>query len=157
MKTEKKCKKCGTELLNVGAIHVCPKCYDIEIDNKKWKGHNSKCPKCKSDVKLFQTHHKGKVYHCENCNTIGHVLNPEEFHKKVYKIPKKSLLGKKLTWLFDVPCTNWFKKDEVEKDVCKKCEMKKVCDEHSEALYEFTKRKDVEIYFAGHFIEIVHK
>ena len=153
----KKCKKCNTELISVGAIHICPKCYDIEIEDKKWKGHKSKCPKCDSEVKLFHTHHKGKVYHCENCNTIGHVLNEKEFHKKAYNIPKASKLGRKLTWLFDVPCQYWFRKDEIEKKICKGCDMKKVCDEHSQALHEFTNRKDIEIYFAGDFIEIVHK
>lgn len=156
----KKCKKCKTELVSVGAVHVCPECYEIEIEHEKWKGHSSKCPKCKQEVKLFQTHHKGKVYHCENCNTIGHVLNEEEFHKKVYTIPKGSELGRKLTWLFDVPCKFWVRKDdeeEVKKKICVKCEMKKVCDEHSKALEKFTKQKEVEIYLAGDFIEIVHK
>ncbi|MBT4824217.1 hypothetical protein HN695_04430 [Candidatus Woesearchaeota archaeon] len=153
----KKCKQCKTELVGTGPVHICPKCYEIEIEDKKWKGHKSNCPKCDSEVKLFQTHNKGRVYHCQNCNTIGHVLNDKEFHKKTYKVPKNSKLGKKLTWLFDVPCQYWFRKDEIEKDICKKCDMKKVCDEHSQALHKFTSRKDVEIYFAGDFIEMVHK
>ena len=153
----KKCMNCFTEMITIGGLHVCPKCYDIEVDDKKWKGGKSKCPKCKSEVKLFPTHDKGKVYHCKECNTVGHVLNEKEFHKKVYKIPKKSMLGKKLTWLFDVPCPNWIRRDEIETEICKKCEMRKVCNEHSQALYEFTKNKDIEIYFAGHFIEIIHK
>jgi len=153
----KTCKKCGEDLVSVGAVHICSHCYEIEIEDDKWEGHRSKCPKCDTEVKLFPTHDKGKVYNCHNCNTIGHVLNEEEFHKKVYKIPKKSRLGKKLTWLFDVPCKYWLKKEEVASSICKKCDMKKVCDQHSKALEEFTKHKDVDVYFAGDFIEIVHK
>jgi len=156
-KNFKKCSKCKKELIRIGAIEMCPHCYHVEINDKKWKGHEADCPKCGAKVKLFPTHDKGKAYHCNKCNTIGHVLNHEDFHKKVYKIPKKSLVGRKLAWLFDVPCKYWFRKDEVSKKICPGCDMKKVCDEHSKALYNFTKNKDTEIYLAGDFIEIVHK
>ncbi|MBS3122919.1 hypothetical protein J4434_08630 [Candidatus Woesearchaeota archaeon] len=154
---EKKCEKCDAIMINIGAIHICPNCYDVEVEDEKWEGHKHTCPKCGKDIKLFQTHHKGKVFHCKHCNTVGHVINQKEYHKKTYNISKASQLGKKLTWLFDVPCKFWFRKDDVYETICPKCNMKKVCDEHSKALYEFTKRKDIEVYFAGDFIEIVHK
>ena len=93
---EKKCEKCDAIMINIGAIHICPNCYDVEVEDEKWEGHKHTCPKCGKDIKLFQTHHKGKVFHCKHCNTVGHVINQKEYHKKTYNISKASQLGKKL-------------------------------------------------------------
>jgi hypothetical protein len=152
-----KCPKCDTKMINVDALDICPECYHIEIDDKRWKGKSSKCPKCKSKVKLFETPTKGHVFHCSNCDTVGNVFHHKDLEKKKYRIEKESQMGQKLSWLLEVPCPYWPRKQEVMKTICPKCTLKGVCDEHTEAIWEFCKHKDFDIYISADFIEIVHK
>ena len=153
------CPKCGSKYVKVDAIMVCPECYHIDVDDDKWQGKRSKCPKCKNEVKLFETTNKGHVFHCDHCHTVGNLFHEEDVQKKRYEIQKDSKAGKKLSWLLEVPCDYWTRKEEINTKLkyCKKCELKRVCDEHSKAVEEFCKNKDYEIYISTQFIEIVHK
>lgn len=153
----KKCPDCDATLVCVDAIDVCPDCYKVTVDNDKWKGKTSKCPSCKNEIKLFETPSKGHVFHCEDCNTVGNVFFEDELHQKHVKIAKTSELGKKLTWLLEVPCQYWPRKDEVLKTICPKCPVKEPCDAHTKKIDEFCSNKEFEVYVSSDFFEIVHK
>ena len=87
------------------------------------------------------------------------MFDEDNIHKKAYEIPKDSKLGRKLSWLIEVPCEFWTRREEPEIRLrhCKRCHLKLVCDEHSDAIDEFCKNKDYEVYVSKYFIEIVHK
>ncbi len=156
---EKTCPQCGEKSMQVDAVVICPHCYHIEVDDHKWEGKSGKCPRCKTDVKLFQTPGKGFVFHCHECHTVGTMVTEEEYNKKHYEISRDSVLGKKLFWLLEVPCPVWRSKHDIETQMkhCKTCEIKKVCDEHTNAIEEFCSHGNYEVYVSKDFIEIVHK
>lgn len=154
---EKICPSCGEKFVTIEAIDVCPKCYHVSVDNSKWQGKRSKCPNCKEEVQLFETPAKGHVFHCADCSTIGSVFFDKDLHKKQVKIEKTSTLGRKLTWLLEVPCEYWLRKDEVLKTICPKCPIKSACDEHTTTIEQFCKNKNFEVYVHPDFFEIVHK
>ena len=66
-------------------------------------------------------------------------------------------MGKKISWLYEVPCKDWKHREEIKDTLCKKCDLEKVCEAHVNEIERFCKKKDVEIYIHKDFIEIVHK
>jgi len=126
----------------------------MDIKEEQWQGAVHACPKCGNDAKVFKSGKCGKVLVCEECNTITRFLDEESLKAKVYA--KDSSMGRKLTWLFEVPCKNWHKKEFVEKEVCPVCSMKEVCDEHSREIDRFINKHKVEVYISADFIELVH-
>ena len=153
----KTCQECETELVSIDAVDVCPECYSVDIDDSKWKGKKSKCPSCKQEVKLFGTPAKGHVFHCKDCNTVGNVFFEDDLHKKHVKIARTSKLGKKLSWMLEVPCQYWPRKDEVKETICPKCPVRQACDAHTNAIDKFCSHKEFEVYVSRDFFEIVHK
>ena len=155
--SKKTCQECQVPLVSIDAIDVCPECYGVNVDSSKWKGKTSECPSCKQEVKLFGTPSKGHVFHCQDCNTVGNVFFESDLHKRHVKIAKTSKMGKKLSWMLEVPCQYWPRKDEVVGTVCTKCPIKEPCDAHTKAIGEFCKGKEYEVYVSRDFFEIVHK
>ena len=150
-----KCPKCGFDCIEDKASIVCPNCDYVTMKEHKWHGEEIECPKCKKAAKIYKSHEKGKTFRCDMCKTVGRLIDEDHFKTKVYD--KSSDIGRKLTWLFQVPCKYWYKKDLVRKKVCSKCDIREVCDAHSEEIELFSKKKDIEIYFTPEYVEIVHK
>ncbi len=151
-----KCPKCGFDCVEDKASIVCPNCDYVTMKEHKWRGEHIECPKCQANAKIYRSHEKGgKTFMCDVCKTIGKLIDEEHFRTKVYE--KKSDVGVKLTWLFQVPCRYWYKKDLVSNKICPKCDIKEICDAHSDEIHEFCERKNIEVYFTKDYIEIVHK
>ncbi|MBN2423173.1 hypothetical protein JXB41_08175 [Candidatus Woesearchaeota archaeon] len=150
-----KCPKCGCECIENEVAVICPNCDFISMKKTEWKGEHVKCPKCKSKARVFKNKLLGKSFVCDKCNTIGRFFDENKLQSTV--IRKDSEIGKKLSWLFEVPCKDWKRKEEIKDTICKKCDLKEVCDAHLNEIEKFCNKKDVEVYMHNDFIEVVHK
>ena len=148
------CPKCDYECIETQVAVICPNCDFIRMKKLDWKGESTKCPRCDKNARVFKHKKAGKSFICDHCNTVGRFLD-ESFNTKIIK--KESDTGRRLTWLFDVPCEHWRKKDKYEEKYCKHCEIKDVCDAHLEEIDRMTKKQGVEVYIHDDYIEIVHK
>lgn len=151
----KKCPECGHTCEETKVAIICPNCDYISMKKIEWQGDHITCPKCKNKAKVYKHSDTGKSFVCDNCRTVGRYIDENKLNNK--KLTRSSEEGKKLSWLFEVPCKYWYKKDAVENTICKKCDIRKVCDSHSKEIDKFSKRKDVEIYLHKDFIEVMHK
>ncbi len=150
-----KCPKCDHECIENEVALICPNCDYLSMKKIEWKGDKTKCPKCNSMARVYKHQAPGKSFICDNCNTIGRYIDEKKFNTKI--ILKDTPTGKKLCWLFEVPCEIWKKRDTLQDTVCSKCDMRKVCEAHSEEIHKFCHKKGVEIYLHQHFIEVLHK
>ncbi|MBU0757682.1 MAG: hypothetical protein KKF44_06435 [Nanoarchaeota archaeon] len=155
MVKKKPCPDCGHELIENDVALICPNCDFISMKELKWKGEETECPKCKSKARIFKHKNSGKSFICDACNTIGRFIDEDKLNTKI--IERDSDIGKKLSWLFEVPCKDWKRKEEIIGTICKKCDIRKVCDAHMKEIEELSTKKGVEIYVHADFLEIVHK
>ena len=157
------CPKCKYKCEESKVAVICPNCDYIHIKKFDWKGESIKCPNCKSNAKIYKNHGKGKTFVCDKCDTQGRYIDEQELHAKV--IDKSTELGKKLSWLFDVPSKifhhddlNVFEeRDECGKKHCPHCDVKKIIDVHNDEVIEFCDKHNIEIYVSNEYIEIMHK
>lgn len=148
------CPKCHHELIDNQVSEICPNCDYIHMKKIEWKGDTTTCPRCNSEAKVFKHKTPGKSFICDNCKTVGKFMDEKNLKTKVVK--KDTETGKRLSWLFEVPCEHWKKREEVIDTLCAKCEMKEVCDAHLDEIDRLSKKKGVDIYIHNDHIEIVH-
>jgi len=152
------CPNCGFECIIDQVSIICPNCDFVKMrDNAAMQNNTIKCPSCKHHAKVYHHRPDAKTFVCEHCNTIGRYIDIHALETKKY--PRSTPAGKRLSWLFEVPCRNWHKKDDPEthKKFCMKCDIRTVCNEHSEEIYRFCNKKNVDVYISQDFIEVVHK
>ncbi len=150
----KSCPKCSHELIETKVAFICPNCDHLSMKEIEWKGDHIKCPKCASKARVYKHKSPGKSFICDSCNTIGRFFDEKKMHSKI--IRKDSELGKRLSWLFEVPCRDWKRKEEIKDTVCPNCELREVCDAHLQEIENLSNKKGVEVYMHGNVIEIVH-
>ncbi len=148
------CPDCGHECIENDVAYICPNCDYLSMKKLDWNGQTAECPKCKSMTKVYKHSSPGKSFVCENCNTIGRFLDEKKLSSRVVR--KDSELGKRLSWLFEVPCKDWRRREEIRDTICRKCDLDKVCESHLDEIDRFCRKEGVEIYMHQDFIEIVH-
>ncbi|MFH0875273.1 MAG: hypothetical protein V1859_05015 [archaeon] len=149
------CPKCSHVCMVNEIAIICPNCDYISMKKIAWNGGEIDCPKCKSKARVYKHAAPGKSFICDNCNTIGRFFDEEKLNCKIVK--KDSEMGKRLSWLFEVPCPDWKKRELIEKTKCRKCDLNKVCKSHLDEIERFCNKKKVEIYLHNDFIEVVHQ
>ncbi|MBD3204348.1 hypothetical protein GF327_08705 [Candidatus Woesearchaeota archaeon] len=149
------CPKCGYDCIENEIALICPNCDYVSMKKINWKGKKIKCPKCESDARIYKHKNPGKSFVCDKCNTIGRFFDEKKIHSKT--IRKDSKIGKKITWLFEIPCKDWKKRSEIEATKCKNCDLREVCEAHIKEIERFSEKNNVEIYVHKHFIEIIHE
>jgi len=152
---EKQCPKCHFPLVEDKASLVCPNCDYVKIKTDEWKGIKIQCPKCDSHTKVYKSADTGKTFHCDKCKTIGRFVDEKELKAKVYT--RDSPTGKRLSWLFEVPCKYWHRRETVRSKHCKVCDIRPVCDAHSDEIDKFLKKKKIDVFISGDYIEVVPK
>jgi hypothetical protein len=148
------CPKCGHECIESQVAVICPNCDYLTMKKIDWKGDKTECPKCKSEARVYKHQEPGKSFVCDNCKTIGRFFGKIKYSSKV--IQKESSLGKRLTWLFEVPCEHWRKRESFDDSTCQSCDMKNVCAAHSEEIQKLCRKKGVEVYMHKDYIEVIH-
>ncbi len=124
-----------------------------------WKGEHIICPSCQQQARVY-IHHTGKLFHCLHCKNKGPILSEEAIDTRNYKVDKETPLGKKLSWLLEIPCQHWKRRElmpSLRKKHCANCEIKAVCDAHTRLINRFTKNKEYDIFISADSIDFVGK